>query len=144
MMINDSPDKSAEQLELEGQLRSFRDALRMHQVEVRTSYDISATEMEIVLYVDKNGPQKMKQVGELFDVKFSTLTSLVDKIENSGLVRRAPSKDDRRSIMVMLTKKGKKMVDDYDKQIESLANFLISKGAAHEVAVVLSEFAALS
>jgi MarR family 2-MHQ and catechol resistance regulon transcriptional repressor len=95
---------------------SLRDAFRLHQNSVRSLYDISETEMEIVLYVEKNGPQKMKQVGETFGIKFSTLTSLVDKIEGLGLIKRVNSKEDRRSVLITLTKKGKKLVEEYDFQ----------------------------
>jgi DNA-binding MarR family transcriptional regulator len=72
--------------------------------------------MEIILYVDKTGPQKMKHIGETFGIKFSTLTSLVDKIEDAGLIKRVNSKDDRRSVLITLSKKGKKLVDEYDQQ----------------------------
>lgn len=98
------------------QLMSLRDAFRLHQSNVRLHYDISETEMEIILYVDKNGPQKMKHIGETFGVKFSTLTSLVDKIEDLGLIKRVNSKDDRRSVLITISKKGKKLVDEYDQQ----------------------------
>lgn len=77
--------------------------------------------MEIILFVSENGPQRMKSIGETFKIKFSTLTSLVDKIERLGLVKRVNSKEDRRSILVTVTRKGQKMLEEYDKQILSLA-----------------------
>ncbi|MEZ4827432.1 MAG: MarR family winged helix-turn-helix transcriptional regulator [Bacteroidia bacterium] len=106
---------------LEKQLLQMRDAFRQHQNEIRKRYKISANEMEIILYIDDFGPQRMKAVGEQFKIKFSTLTSLVDKIEKLNLVKRVNSKDDRRSIMVTITKKGKKMLEEYNSQIKSLA-----------------------
>ena len=80
--------------------------------------------MEIILFISKEGPQRMKSIGERFKIKFSTLTSLVDKIERLNLVKRVNSKEDRRSILVTLTKKGKKMLDEYNQQITDLANKL--------------------
>ncbi|MDX2247837.1 MAG: MarR family transcriptional regulator [Bacteroidia bacterium] len=106
---------------LEKQLLQMRDAFRQHQNEIRRRYKISANEMEIILYIEDFGPQRMKAVGEQFKIKFSTLTSLVDKIEKLNLVKRVNSKDDRRSIMVTITKKGKKMLEEYNSQIKSLA-----------------------
>ena len=99
----------------------MRDAFRQHQNEIRKKYKISANEMEIILYINDFGPQRMKSVGEQFKIKFSTLTSLVDKIERLNLVKRVNSKEDRRSILVTLTKKGKRMLDEYNSQIKSLA-----------------------
>jgi MarR family 2-MHQ and catechol resistance regulon transcriptional repressor len=106
---------------LEKQLLLMRDAFRQHQNEIRKKYKISANEMEIILYINDFGPQRMKSVGEQFKIKFSTLTSLVDKIEGLNLVKRVNSKEDRRSILVTLTKKGKRMLDEYNSQIKSLA-----------------------
>ena len=106
---------------LEKQLLVMRDAFRQHQNEIRKKYKISANEMEIILYINDFGPQRMKSIGEQFKIKFSTLTSLVDKIERLNLVRRVNSKEDRRSILVTLTKKGKRMLEEYNSQIRSLA-----------------------
>lgn len=117
---SDTPDLQ-ESSSLEKQLLHIRDAFRHHQNEIRKKYKISANEMEIILYIYNFGPQRMKSVGEQFKIKFSTLTSLVDKIERLNLVKRVNSKEDRRSILVTLTKKGKKMLDEYDSQIKNLA-----------------------
>lgn len=108
--------------DLERQLLQMRNAFRQHQNEIRKKYKISANEMEIILYISENGPQRMKSVGEQFKIKFSTLTSLVDKIERLNLVKRVNSKEDRRSILVTITKKGKKMLEEYNSQIRSLAD----------------------
>ena len=106
---------------LERQLFQMRDAFRQHQNEIRKKYKISANEMEIILYINDFGPQRMKAIGEKFLIKFSTLTSLVDKIEKLNLVKRMISKEDRRSILVTITKKGKRMLDEYNDQIRVLA-----------------------
>lgn len=116
---------------LERQLLHMRDAFRHHQNEIRKKYKISANEMEIILYINEHGPQRMKSVGERFKIKFSTLTSLVDKIERLNLVKRVNSKEDRRSILVTITKKGKRMLDEYNAQIKLLAE-KISEIAAGE------------
>ena len=106
---------------LERLLIHMRDAFRQHQNEIRKKYKISANEMEIILYINDFGPQRMKAIGEKFLIKFSTLTSLVDKIEKLNLVKRMISKEDRRSILVTITKKGKRMLDEYNDQIRVLA-----------------------
>lgn len=111
---------------LEKQLLYMRDAFRHHQNEIRKKYKISANEMEIILYINDFGPQRMKAVGERFKIKFSTLTSLVDKIERLNLVKRVNSKEDRRSILVTITKKGQKMLEEYNEQIRSLAERITS------------------
>ncbi len=108
-------------VDLERQLTLMRDVFRLHQNEIRKKYKISSTEMEIILYVHDFGPHRMKNVGEKFRIKFSTLTSLVDKIERFNLVRRVSSKEDRRAILITITRKGQRMLEEYNGQVKSLA-----------------------
>jgi len=106
---------------LEKQLYSIRDSFRQHQNDIRKKYKISSNEMEIILHIAEQGPQRMKAVGEKFKIKFSTLTSLVDKIERLNLVKRVNSKEDRRSILITLTSKGRKLLEEYNSQVSTLA-----------------------
>ena len=106
---------------LEKQLYTIRDSFRQHQNDIRKKYKISSNEMEIILHIAEQGPQRMKSVGERFKIKFSTLTSLVDKIERLNLVKRVNSKEDRRSILITLTSKGRKLLDEYNSQVSLLA-----------------------
>ncbi|TAE46633.1 MAG: MarR family transcriptional regulator [Bacteroidetes bacterium] len=132
-----------ESVNLEKQLLLMRDVFRHHQNEIRKRYKISATEMEIILYINDFGPQRMKSVGEAFKIKFSTLTSLVDKIERLTLVKRVNSKEDRRSILITITKKGKKMLDEYNSQIKTLAE-RITEVANQEVPVLVETLEKIS
>ncbi|MEM6262289.1 MAG: MarR family winged helix-turn-helix transcriptional regulator [Bacteroidota bacterium] len=120
------------QADLEKYLLNMRDSFRHHQNEIRKKYKISANEMEIILYISEFGPQRMKTIGEKFKIKFSTLTSLVDKIERLNLVKRVNSKEDRRSILVTLTKKGNRMLDEYNEQVKNLAEKISSLGGSKE------------
>jgi DNA-binding MarR family transcriptional regulator len=45
----------------------------------------------------------------------STLTSMLDRLEESGYLRRIPSKEDRRKIMIQRTEKDKSFQDLYVK-----------------------------
>ncbi len=118
---NGNPTEVMKTDDLTKHLLNMRDAFRHHQNEIRKKYKISANEMEIILFISQEGPQRMKAIGERFKIKFSTLTSLVDKIERLNLVKRVNSKEDRRSILVTLTKKGKKMLEEYNQQVADLA-----------------------
>jgi len=45
----------------------------------------------------------------------STLTSMLDRLEQGGFVKRVPSKEDRRAILIKLTEKDRKCRDLYTK-----------------------------
>jgi DNA-binding MarR family transcriptional regulator len=50
-------------------------------------------------------------LAEALGVERATITGLVDGVEKDGLARRLPCPSDRRSIMVALTSRGKRLID---------------------------------
>ena len=76
-------------------------------------------------------PEEDYPIGELgknASVKSSTMTDMVDRMENEGLVERVKDKNDRRLVKVRLTKKGKKTRQEFykkrRKEFESIFNQL--------------------
>jgi len=54
----------------------------------------------------------MQQLARLLELDKSSVTGLVDRAERRGLVRRAPSRDDRRSVHVSLTPRGRRVIGE--------------------------------
>ena len=50
----------------------------------------------------------MSELVRVFGVKHSTMTSILDRLEDRGLVERKDNPEDKRSWLVGLTKKGEK------------------------------------
>ena len=78
----------------------------------------------------------MKDIGERVHVKLSNLTNIVDRMESQKLVKRVNSKEDRRSIFVHLTNKGRDMLDKYNDYLREVSSRMKS-------AVMDEEFQAL-
>lgn len=108
-------------VKLENSLIRLRDVFRKHQRFIKAKFKISEQEMEILQFVALNGRKKMKDIGEAFNIKLSTLTSIVDKIERQKFVKRINSKVDRRAVYLDLTPKGKKLYDKYSHYIHVMA-----------------------
>jgi DNA-binding MarR family transcriptional regulator len=68
-----------------------------------------------VLYALRRGgkPYRMRptDIFKLLNVTSGTLTYRIDRLEKNGLVKRVPNPNDRRSVMIQLTAKGKRGVD---------------------------------
>ncbi len=109
---------------LTSSLYELNDIYRKHQDYIRTKYKVTALEMEIIQFVSKEGKKKMKEIGEYFDIKLSTLTSIIDKIENQRLVKRVNSKEDRRVVYLEITKKGEKLYVDYLRYIQVISQMM--------------------
>ena len=100
---------------LEQGLYDLNDVYRKHAEYIKAKYKISALEMEIIQFIVLEGKKKMKEIGEHFNIKLSTLTSIIDKIERQKLVKRVHSKEDRRVVYLESTKKGQRLYKDYSR-----------------------------
>lgn len=96
-------------------------------------YNVTELEASIIRYLSENEMQKMKQVGEHFDIKLSTLTSTVDKLEQNKLVRRRNSRDDRRVIYIQPTNRGDQLLEDLENFTRSVSEKTIATVAPNEV-----------
>lgn len=123
--MSNSINEGDEQLvKLEKSLIALRDVFRRHQRYIKDNFKISELEMEILQYVALNGRRKMKDIGEAFNIKLSTLTSIVDKIERQKFVKRINSKEDRRAVYLDLTPKGKRLYEKYSHYIHVIARLM--------------------
>jgi DNA-binding MarR family transcriptional regulator len=59
-----------------------------------------------------HGPKTMGELAADLDVRLSTMTGVVDQLEERHLVERVDHPDDRRSLRVKLTAKGRKLYHD--------------------------------
>jgi len=96
-------------------------------------YKVGEIEVSIIRYLtDEEDQKKMKEVGEHFGIKLSTLTSTIDKLEKGKLVKRKNSKDDRRVIFIQPTPKGKKAILEIDSVTREVSEQLAQETNAQE------------
>lgn len=124
-MSSTSPTASVRQDEdvkkLQEYLYELTEVYRKHQHYIKLKYKISSLDMEIIQLIVLQGPKKMKEIGDHFQIKLSTLTSIIDKIENQKLVKRVNSRDDRRVVYLETTRKGKNLYDQYHMYLSEMA-----------------------
>ena len=65
--------------------------------------EVSDRELVLLRTLVADGPMITKELGGRFRVPVSTMTGLVDRMEQKGLVRRVPGRRDRRSIELEAT-----------------------------------------
>lgn len=62
----------------------------------------------IICLLAKNGGQMLQQeLGSFFELKPGSLSEILAKIENAGLIERNRNPEDRRQLTIILTEKGK-------------------------------------
>jgi len=76
--------------------------------------EISMVHLHVLLLLDMEGPLSMSRLAESVDVSLPSATGIVTRMEERGLVRRSHGEDDRRVVMVQLTKAGHAALEEAD------------------------------
>ena len=63
----------------------------------------------------------------------TTLTSMLDRMETSGLVRRDRGDTDRRKILIFLTERAKALKDDYDEVTKEIGDIYYKGFSEQEI-----------
>ena len=68
-----------------------------------------------ILYVLwEHGDLTITEIGQLTSLAKTTLTSMLDRMEESGLIMRIPDRKNRRQIIISVTEKAKEYREKYD------------------------------
>jgi len=67
---------------------------------------LSFTQVEALKFIKKRKNPLMKEVSNHLSIAAPSLTPLIDELEKRELIKRDPSENDRRAILIMLTEKG--------------------------------------
>ncbi len=122
---------------LESTLQTLVSSYNERRQSILDRFDVSEQDVEIIRHLDSEDQMKMKEVGEFFRIKLSTLTSTVDKLEKGKLVKRKNSKEDRRVIYIHPTAKGRNLLSELDAPGKTVAQNLIGNFKADQVKTFL-------
>lgn len=79
---------------------------------VELTNDLTGAEWETVRMLGTRGECRMRELAEACDVALSTMTGIIDRLINKGLVQRHHSTTDRRVVLVRLTGRGKLVYEE--------------------------------
>jgi DNA-binding MarR family transcriptional regulator len=90
--------------------------------------DLTQAEAHILCHLHEAGDTSIADLHRAFAHKRSTLTSLLDRLDARGLVKRETSSKDRRSFVIRLTRAGKKKAAAIHQLLESLEAGVVRRG----------------
>jgi DNA-binding MarR family transcriptional regulator len=93
-------------------IRRLMRAGELYTKELNKIYNISSAQLNCLLAIHQNGPIAPSQIAKFIMVNSSTITGIIDRLEQKGLVKRLRISDDRRVITVELTKTGKVLAEN--------------------------------
>lgn len=91
-------------------VRLFRDINALEERAVRTEeyQDMTSNDMHVMEAIGPEGTKNMTSVARELEVTTGTLTISVNSLVKKGYVNRTRSEEDRRVVLVSLSKKGQK------------------------------------
>lgn len=78
--------------------------------------NLTIAEANAIYAIGPDEPKTMKQIAETLGVAVSTPTRTIDRLLEKGFINRTVGEKDRRQLLIELTPKGKKLLDDIDKE----------------------------
>lgn len=88
------------------QIRRLMQAGSLYTKELNKKYQVSAAQLNCLLALHEEGPLPSSQIARLIFVKPSTVTGIIDRLEQKKLAQRVRSSPDRRVIIIELTEEG--------------------------------------
>ena len=88
----------------------------------------------VILYSLWNNKElTIKEIGKITGLAKTSLTSMLNRMEEKGLIRRKDNSEDKRSIKIMLTDKAKELEKDYNDISNKMSNIFYKNFSDKEI-----------
>jgi DNA-binding MarR family transcriptional regulator len=98
------------------------------------SLGVSPAEGHVLTYLHTYAPAPVGELVRVFGLKQSTLTSMLDRLEAAGLLRREVNGSDRRSLLVHITDAGRALSAELNDMLQALEADIRAHTTVDEVA----------
>ncbi len=99
-------------------IRKLMQGGELYTKELNKKYHVSSAQLNCLLALYENGSLPPSRIAKYMMVKSSTVTGVVDRLEQKGLVTRLRNSPDRRVITIELTEVGKKLAENAPSPIQ--------------------------
>jgi DNA-binding MarR family transcriptional regulator len=101
---------------------------------------LKTIEYYLLIYIALKGPQKMKDLADVYSMTKSNITFIVDDLEKKGLLKRERSEKDRRVYLITLTAKGKKHYKNLNESFENIVSRFLENVPPDDLEVIADGF----
>ncbi|MBA6251947.1 MULTISPECIES: MarR family winged helix-turn-helix transcriptional regulator [unclassified Colwellia] len=91
-------------------LRKVIRAIGLHSKQLNKTSGLTTPQLLIMLEIDKTSGINSSQVAKNVNLSAATVTNILDRLENKGLVSRVRSTQDKRKVSLYLTENGKALL----------------------------------
>ena len=87
-------------------VRQHSSAVLRHAAATAKRMGLEASELAALEHLQATGAINQKRLGERLSMSPGAITAMIDRLEKRGYVERIPNPEDRRSVLVNITKAG--------------------------------------
>jgi DNA-binding MarR family transcriptional regulator len=124
------------------QVKKCTDTQIRQCAEDREPCKMTNQEFALLFLLMEKGPMAVKDLASgLGNVSLSTLTRMLDKLEENGYLTRSLDRNDRRSFIIYPTEKSKELAGAFRQRVEGLAEAVLEGLTAAERLMLVELFA---
>jgi MarR family transcriptional regulator, organic hydroperoxide resistance regulator len=107
----------------------------LHQNMIKSFKKLSITPPQgmVIRNLGKNGRMKISEISKTLGLSNSTVSGIIDRLENQNIVDRERSKEDKRVVYVSLTSEFEKIYEDIHKKSEETIKSILTKGTPEDL-----------
>lgn len=108
------PDVDVSGMEIIGRISRLERMIRPRLNATFARHDLESWEFDVLATLRRSGPPFRLSAGQLLRsmmITSGTMTNRIDRLEERGFIRRLADPEDRRSVLVELTKSGLSKID---------------------------------
>lgn len=99
-----------QQMKILGLLRRISHAMNVSSKKILRDYKITSSQLMTLMILANQEPIKISDMSKMLFLSKGTLTGVLDRLEEKGLIERRKVAHDRRVIHIVSTEKGKALV----------------------------------
>ncbi len=113
--------------------RNFNRTLRHEFHGLMHDSGFTFPQLSVISILSKNGKQKVSDISEKMGLSDSTVSGILDRLEQKGIIERKRNKEDRRVVKIYLSKGSQEICQKYHRKREEYFAHLLKKLSEQEI-----------
>ena len=113
--------------------RNFNRTLRHKFHNLMQDSDFTLPQLSVISILAKNGEQKVSDISEKMGLSDSTVSGILDRLEQKGIIERKRNKDDRRVVKIYLSKGSQEICQEFHRKREEYFTHLLKELSEQEI-----------
>lgn len=126
-------DEMKKSLEVAKLLSEVAMLLKHNMAKMFDEFGITAPQGMMIGTLSRFGKMKISELSSKLSLSNSTISGIVDRLENQEIVERIRSKEDRRVVYVSLSPKFEEMHNGFHKRAEEKIENIMSRGTPEDL-----------